>query len=264
VAARGTFGRNIRFGTQALDEASGDFGPNQVSAMLGLGALVLVLYLLWTPTGLWRKLLLGGIVVACLGQSALTLSRGGFYAFAGAAAPALFFLMADAKSRLRVIVFTATLTVLAAFVVFPFLNDYTGGAISRRFEERGMTGRERLMNIDIEVWLDHPVFGVGVGRSQFFHPTMGGNLVMTHNEFTRTLAEHGAFGVLALAMLAVAATQRMFFAHSMQERAIAAALIVWSLLFLYVNGMRLAAPSFAFGLAMVSLRPSKQRLVWYR
>jgi hypothetical protein len=256
IAARGTFTRNIRFGTQSLDETSGDFGPNQVSAMLGLGALVLVLYLLWTATGLWRKLLLGSIVVACLGQSVLTLSRGGFYVFIGAAAPALFFLMGDAKSRIRVLAFTLTLTVLAVFVVFPLLDGYTEGAITRRFEERGMTGRERLMNIDIEVWLDNPIFGVGVGRSSFHH-LMSGHLVMTHNEFTRTLAEHGVFGILALMMLAVAAVERMFLARSMQERGIAAALITWSLLFLYVNGMRLAAPSFTFALAMLALRPER-------
>jgi hypothetical protein len=35
----------------------------------------------------------------------------------------------------------------------------------------------------------------------------------------------------------------------------AAALIVWALLFMFVNGMRLAAPSFAFGLAMLAVRP---------
>jgi hypothetical protein len=255
IAARGTFNRNIRFGSQALDAAAGDFGPNQVSAMLSLGALALFLYLLTSPTGLWRKLLLGGVIVACLGQSTLTLSRGGFYAFAGAAAPALFFLMGDAKSRNRVIVITLVGMMLAAFVVFPYLDRYTGGAIARRFEEKGMTGRERLMNIDIEIWFDNPVFGVGLGRSQFFHPVMGGIPVMTHNEFTRVLSEHGIFGVFALAMLGVAATQRMVVARTMQERGMAAALIVWALLFMFVNGMRLAAPSFAFGLAMLAVRP---------
>src|SRR5688500_7316306 len=75
VAARGTFSRNIAFGSQSLKAASGDFGPNQVSAVLGLGALVLFLYLICTPTGTLRKILIGGVSMACLSQSALTLSR---------------------------------------------------------------------------------------------------------------------------------------------------------------------------------------------
>jgi hypothetical protein len=75
VAAHGTFSRNISFRTQSVYEASGDFGPNQVAAVLGLGALVLMLYLVRTPLGLWHKLLIAVVIVACLGQSALTLSR---------------------------------------------------------------------------------------------------------------------------------------------------------------------------------------------
>jgi O-Antigen ligase len=256
VAAHGTFSRQINFGSQSVYAASGDFGPNQVAAVLGLGSLVLMLYLVRTPLGFWHKVLVGLVTVACLGQSALTLSRGGLYASVGAFFPAMFFLAGDGKSRKRMILTAATFAILGVAVIYPFVDEYTEGAVSRRFNERGMTGREALMNADIELWLENPLFGVGVGRSQLFHPTRGGIRIMTHNEFTRTLSEHGILGLAALIVLALTALNRMITAKTMEERALAASLITWSVLFLFVNGMRLAAPTFTFGLAMTAIRPS--------
>lgn len=259
IAAHGTFSRNIKFGSQSLHAAAGDFGPNQVASVLGLAALVLMLYLVRTPTGLWRKLLLGGVTMACLGQSVMTLSRGGIYASIGAFVPAVLFLLGDNKSRKRALISVVVAIVLGSTVVYPLLDEYTGGAITRRFSEKGMSGREALLNADIEVWLKNPVFGVGVGRSQLFHS----HFLMTHNEFARCLSEHGMFGLAAIITLAMVALQRMITCRSMEERALAAALITWSALFLFVNGMRLAAPSLTFGLAMVTIQPDDEGVSYF-
>jgi O-antigen ligase len=196
------------------------------------------------------------VTVVCLGQSALTLSRVGLYASVGAFFPAVCFLAGDGKSRKRMILTAATFAVLGIAVIYPFVDEYAEGGISRRFNEKGMTGREALINADIELWLENPLFGVGVGRSQLFHPTRGGIRIMTHNEFTRTLSEHGILGLAALIVLALTALNRMITAKTMEERALAASLITWSVLFLFVNGMRLAAPTFTFGLALTAIRPS--------
>jgi O-antigen ligase len=256
IAAHGTFSRNVSFGSQSLHAAAGDFGPNQVASVLGLAALVLMLYLVRTPTGLWRKLLLAGVTIACLGQSALTLSRGGLYASIGAFVPAMFFLIGDSKSRTRTLASVAVAVSLGVMIIYPLLDGYTEGAITRRFSDRGMSGREALVNADIEVWLEHPIFGVGIGRSQLFHS----HFLMTHNEFTRCLSEHGLFGVAAIITLALIALKRMVACRTMEERALAAALITWSGLFLLVNGMRLAAPSFTFGLALLSIQPNDENV----
>jgi hypothetical protein len=255
VAAEGTFTRQINFRTQSVYEAAGDFGPNKVSAVLGLGTLVIMLYMVRTPLGLWRKALVGMVAIACLGQSALTLSRGGIYASVGAFFPAMFFLAGDGKSRKRMLITATVSIILGVTVIYPFVDEYTGGAVTRRFNEKGMTGREALMNADIQVWLENPLFGVGVGRSQLYHPTRDGSRLMTHNEFTRSLSEHGLLGLTALLVLGLTAVNRLITARTMEERALAASLITWSALFLYVNGMRLAAPTFTFGLAMTSIRP---------
>jgi hypothetical protein len=48
----------------------------------------------------------------------------------------------------------------------------------------------------------------------------------------------------------------MITAKTMEERALAASLINWTVLFLFVNGMWLAASTFTFGIAMTAIRPS--------
>lgn len=254
IAAVGTFTRRIVFGSESIHAASGDFGPNQVSAALGLGALVVVLNLMRTPTGLYRKALLIGVIIAFLSQSALTLSRGGVYTAVGGLLPAVFYLMRDSRSHKRLITIGLLLGVLGVFVIYPLLNSYTGGALGGRFQEKGMTGRETLLMLDVDLWMENPVFGVGIGLSQFAHPISNGQYLMNHNEFTRLLAEHGAFGLIALILLLVMAAGRMLAASAPEDKALAAALLAWSLLFLFVNGMRISAPSFCFGLAMMRPR----------
>jgi hypothetical protein len=59
VAAHGTFSRQINWRSQSVYAASGNFGPNQVAAVLGLGSLILMLYLVRTPLGFWHKVLVG-------------------------------------------------------------------------------------------------------------------------------------------------------------------------------------------------------------
>jgi O-antigen ligase len=62
----------------------------------------------------------------------------------------------------------ATFAVLGIAVIYPFVDEYAEGGVSRRFNEKGMTGREALINADIELWPENPLFGVGIGRSQLF------------------------------------------------------------------------------------------------
>jgi O-antigen ligase len=146
----------------------GAAGPNQVAAVLGLGSLGTNAYLVRTPLGFWHKVLVGMVTVVCLGQSALTLSRGGLYASVGAFFPAVCFLAGDGKSRKRMVLTAATFAVLGIAVIYPFVDEYAEGGVSRRFNEKGMTGREALINADIELWPENPLFGVGIGRSQLF------------------------------------------------------------------------------------------------
>jgi uncharacterized membrane protein YjjB (DUF3815 family) len=66
------------------------------------------------------------------------------------------------------------------------------------------------------------------------------------------LAEHGLFGLLALILLLVIPIRNLSRARSPADKAMVAAMAGWGLLYLLVNAMRLAAPSFLLGLTCVS------------
>src|SRR5690606_7230684 len=68
----------IEFTTEANFITSGGFGPNQVSAILGLGALMMFLLMIFTSHNSQRLVAIG-LMLAFLVQSALTFSRGGIY-----------------------------------------------------------------------------------------------------------------------------------------------------------------------------------------
>ena len=230
--------------------AAGGFGPNQVSAVLGLSTALLLLYLVSERMSILRQVivLIGFLLVG--GQSAMTFSRSGLYAAAASIAPALFFLALDSRTRARVGRVMAVVAVVSVVFVIPLLVRTTGGAITKRFANTGLTGRDQLMKNDMQAWKENPVFGAGLGMTPFLYHTTG---LPSHNELTRLLADHGSLGFLA-ALLLIWFSFSQFLSHrGMLSKALISAAFTWSFLFMLANGFRLAAPAFAYGLGCVSL-----------
>jgi O-antigen ligase len=231
---------------------SGGFAPNQVSAILGFGVLLLALVLL---AGRTRRLLGAGLLALLLvfaTQSAMTFSRGGLYLAASGFVAAALSLRHDAAARRRLLTGALAVALAAAFVIVPRLLSFTGGAIAARFAETSTTGRAEIARADIETWLSSPVFGVGPGqakqnRGRYFRPEA------SHTEFTRLLAEHGLFGLAAALCLAALALRAVRAPSPPLSRGLRAALLTWSVLFMSIDGVRLAAPCLAFGLPLVTL-----------
>lgn len=240
---------NLTWSTHSNFVSSGGYGPNQVSAALGLGTLVSLLFLLKSQSRTYLKIMAFGAMVFFAIQSAMTFSRGGLYGAAGAALVAIYYMSRDRQARLKVVFVGVVTVLLAAFVVLPSLESITGGKLSARFENTSTTGRSQIVESDLDLWAEHPIFGVGVGMS--FYRESGWK--DAHTEFTRLLAEHGSFGFLALVLLLVGGWQKLRAAETPKGRAIMAALVAWSLLFMLDKAMRLVAPSFTFGLAFATL-----------
>jgi len=135
--------------------AAGGFGPNQVSAVLGLSTALLLLYLVSERMSILRQVivLIGFLLVG--GQSAMTFSRSGLYAAAASIAPALFFLALDSRTRARVGRVMAVVAVVSVVFVIPLLVRTTGGAITKRFANTGLTGRDQLMKNDMQAWKEN-------------------------------------------------------------------------------------------------------------
>lgn len=232
--------------------SSGGFGPNQVSAALGLGALIaLVLVVVGPRTTTGYKLVAATVCVWMLGQSALTFGRGGAYNFGAGAIALISVRVATGGDRLRVLGRVVVL-VFAGIAAFVWLNSFTDGALERRFDDRSTSHRDEIARSDLQVFLDHPLVGVGPGRaSEYRDAEIGGRT--THTEYTRLIAEHGVLGVMAAAALVLMAYRAVSSAPNQMSRAVTLCFLTWALVDMTHAGMRVAAPSIMFGLAMLRI-----------
>lgn len=234
------------FGTSSNFAASGGYGPNQVSAMLGLGAiLALFLYLAEKRSYLLKGLLLL-LTLWLLGQSALTFSRTGIYLFVAAFGIASVFLLQSKGGAGRLLLLLMVLGATTC-VVLPFLDIFTDGKLADRFNDKGLTGRDSLAKLDLQIWRQNPLIGVGVGMSMSRRAEVGDDHA-AHTEYTRLLADHGLLGAGALVLLLLMTVQAFLRAREPLARAIVAAFAFYAFLFMAVSAMRLAAPAFLLAL----------------
>jgi hypothetical protein len=253
VALMGTFNAAaLRFGNESNFATSGGFGPNQVSAILGLGVLALFLFLVVEKKNRSLKIVFFVLMVGLAAQSAMTFSRTGLYTAGMAAAAAMFYLVRDARARMKFFGTLAVLFLVANYLLLPKLESFTNGTLLRRFQSTSLTGRDALILADLQVWSEHPIFGVGPGmaiplRAAFHRESAA------HTEFTRLVAEHGLFGLIAVLLLIGMALRHLRRTQTAQARAINVALTCWSFGFMAATAMRLVAPAVLFGLGSIIL-----------
>ena len=238
---------------------SGGFGPNQVSATLGLGVLLLLLIPMLTRLRARGTLLVFAGILALGTQAAITFSRGGLYSAAGALLAALPFFISVRRLRRRVLMVAAGLSVIGLTMVLPGLNEYTGGMFTERMGETRMAGREELMVRDLALWNENVVLGVGPGMSRLSR-IEGVTTSIAHTEFTRMVAEHGLLGALSILILFGITLGSIRAAPAGVQRAMVVAFVCWTMLFMMHAAMRLAAPGFLIGLAAAVAATPKR--VW--
>jgi len=189
-------------------------------------------------------------------QSALTFSRGGLYAAAGSALLACYFLIHDKRARMQLIAGVVVLFAVGNFVILPQLDNFTSGALSKRFGNTSLTGRDNIAKGDLQVFYDNPVFGVGPGEARNYRTDH--KQAVAHTEFSRLLAEHGLFGLTALLLMLVMSWRHLRQAQSRMAKALVIALTFWSFLFMASLAMRIVMAAFAFGLTAATLIVANQ------
>lgn len=245
---------NIRFTSSSSNLAtSGGFGPNQVSAILGLGALIFFLFITAGKTEWGPRIFAFAAMLFLAAQSALTFSRGGLYNVVGSVAVASIYFIRNPRTRARFLPLILIVVAATFFVILPQLDSFTSGTLSARFQNTDTTNRADIAMVQLQVWLDNPILGVGPGQTRYY----AGQIA--HTEFTRLLAEHGIFGVLALLSLLFMAVRNLKNARTLTNKALAAAMLSWNFLFMMNAGMRLVAPSFAFGLSFLLILAEENR-----
>ncbi|WP_406700191.1 O-antigen ligase family protein [Singulisphaera sp. Ch08] len=251
---------NLRFGHESLKITSGGFGPNQVSSVLGLGCLLCILHVIEPRLGARRRMLMFLVAVLFAVHSALTFSRSGLY-FAGiGTALAVLCTCGNLVRMLRIT--SVCMAVLAAgyLLIVPQLDASTNGALVKRFADADSTGRDQLFAADLQVWLNHPILGVGPGQSRHAHFKLGhGGALATHSEYARLLAEHGLFGLVSLVILLIMGIRNLCQARTGHAVGLLLPVVAWGHLFLVTNAARLVSPFALIGLTFATFTAERDR-----
>ena len=147
----------------------------------------------------------------------------------------------------------AIISGLGYFLLFPRMDEFTGGALTKRYADRHLTGRDEIMSADIQIFLRNMVLGTGVGQAEEYRLEYYGSTPAAHTEYTRLLAEHGIFGLLAAILMISMGLAGIAKARSPANKAIVTALAVYGLMYMTGNGMRVVLPSLLLGLGRIRI-----------
>ena len=261
--------KDILLGTGSNFATSGGFGPNQVATILGLGMFVFFSRLIFFSPNVFLFVINAVVAVELSYRGLITFSRGGIVT-------SLLMLIvlvlvtyvkisSNARIKMNYILVALVIGMVGTWV---FSSSQTNGLINKRYanqdingrvKEDRFTGREELAKDEIAAFLAQPIFGLGVGKIAEERQKKTGDLVVTHNEITRTIGEHGAFGILALLILF---TMPLFIFFRNSHNIYILSFLVFWLLTINHAAMRLAAPAFIYALALLNVYvpPSKEAL----
>ncbi len=250
--------KEVVTGTQSNFATSGGFGPNQVSTILGLGIFVFFTQLVLFSKSKRDIFINGGLLLFISYRGIVTFSRGGVFTAIAMIVCLLtvvyYFSNARGKSKF-VLVFI--LTCLMSIAIWTYSSLQTNGLIGKRYankDARGrekkdrLGGREEVMNAEIDLFLNDPILGVGVGMSKYKRVEVLGEEVASHSEVTRLISEHGLFGIFAFLIISI--TPFVLFINNKQHLYFLSFIIFWILTINHA-AMRLAAPAFVYALSLL-------------
>jgi O-antigen ligase len=152
------------------------------------------------------------------------------------------------------------LVVFALLATWTYTSFQTGGLINKRYSNQDaagrvkqsqFTGREDVAQNEIDTFLKNPIFGVGVGKGVEVRENETGIFVLSHDEITRMLAEHGSLGIVALLILFF--TPLVLYLENKFNMFLLCFVAFW---FLTINhaAMRTAAPAFVYSLSLLNVQ----------
>ncbi|MCW5960600.1 MAG: O-antigen ligase family protein [Pyrinomonadaceae bacterium] len=243
----------IRFSGESNYATSGGFGPNQVSAMLGLGVFLATVSFLMLKNRPFEKLILALMIIFLAAQSILTFSRSGMYNAGLAIITVILFQMKDSGKGFKHLILVGLLGLFFLVAIFPQMNEFTGGALQSRFQDIETTGRAEIAEADAMIFSNNPILGVGVGQAFIARAEYFNRVVASHTEFSRVIAEHGSFGILSIIAVLLMAGFAIKDKRTGFGKAFAAGFLAWGFAFMINTGMRLAAPSLMLGISLITI-----------
>jgi hypothetical protein len=253
--------QDVVTGTQSNFETSGGFGPNQVATFLGLGMFVFFSRIILESRSKFLVLINLIVVFNISYRGMVTFSRGGMITGFLMIVLLLLFLYFKSNYRGKVkLNYIIVIIVLAMTAIWSYTSFQTGGLINKRYanqdakgrvKESQLTGREDVAINEINTFFNNPIFGVGVGKGVEIRESETGILILSHDEITRMLAEHGSLGILGLMILFF--TPLVLYLENKFNMYLLCFVAFW---FLTINhaAMRTAVPAFVYSLSLLNVQ----------
>ncbi|WP_228851094.1 O-antigen ligase family protein [Aegicerativicinus sediminis] len=247
-------------GTESNRSASGGWGANQVSCILGLGMLIFAIRFFKNSPNLNLKLLNAFLFSVISYRALVTFSRGGVLTaiLSIAAFLAIYFAFTTSKKRNEIII-GGLLFGFITFGVWTYSSMQTDGLLDLRYENRDHLGREKedvttgrltLFLEEMEGFIHNPFFGIGSSRAKDERVEIEGQGTTSHNEMSRTLAEHGFFGII---MILVLIFKPIWFRSLNKKNVYFYAFLGFWFATINHSSMRIAAPAFVYALALLNV-----------
>lgn len=247
-------------GTGSNEMLSGGFGPNQVATVFGLGMFIFFTRMILYSRTKFMFIINSAIAFYISYRGFLTFSRGGMMTGFGMIVVFILFMYINSKYKGKVklnyllIIITAVMSITWIYTSFQtdgLINKRYAGQNAQGIEKKDkLSGRAELASDEIEMFLDYPFFGIGVGKGTELRSEKNGFLTASHDEITRMLAEHGSLGILGLMILFF--TPVFYFLGNKENIYLFCFLMFW-LLTINHAAMRTAAPSFIYALSMLKI-----------
>lgn len=244
--------------------ASGGFGPNQVSTILGLGIFAFTVRLIIKSPSFFLKVFNGIFLVLLAYRAIITFSRGGV--FAAIITIIAFLLIFYSKSKPRVrnnIIGSIAVLVLTMTVSWFISSNTTMGLVDKRYTNKDSLGREKadlttgrtvLVLNELDGFFKNPFLGIGASNTKY---NREGKSVVTHNEISRLLSEHGIFGLIILLILIFAP---MSYRGTNKKNIFFYAFLAFWFATINHSAMRIAAPALFYALALLDIEYEKRPL----
>ncbi|AUP81542.1 hypothetical protein C1H87_05320 [Flavivirga eckloniae] len=256
--------KDVLSGTQSNFAASGGFGPNQVSTVLGLGVFLLAGRLFLQSKALFLKVL-NIIILALMAYRAIvTFSRGGvfvaiiiIFAFV-----VLLYFKSTSITRNRML-FSGFIFCFGVLLTWYISSLNTGGLIDKRYSNQDALGREKsdittgrtdLFANELKEFFENPFLGVGVGKLKELRFEKEGITAASHNEMSRIVGEHGVFGIVAFSILLFTP---LFLRFRNKKNVYFYSFYLFWFLTISHSSMRIAAPAFVYGLCLLNIHYEK-------
>jgi len=179
-----SIGEALMTGTNSNYATSGGYGPNQISAVMGLGA-----FLVCTRLFVFKDRITNFVDLILLGlfsyRAIITFSRGGVLTAVICIATFIFiFYQKQNKTQKNSLIRKLLLLVFAGIVIWSVSAIQTQGLITYRYTNRNAageleqditTGRAELIETELLAFYESPVMGVGVGKAKKFRSEEAGS-----------------------------------------------------------------------------------------